>query len=417
MGTQAKRETLRVAFTKKRLEALGAPDSGRVYWHDERCAGLTLCVTDSGRKTFYYYRWAQGRPQRKKLGRFPAELTVEQARDLAKTWAGKFAAGEDPIEAVRTARKQPTLGDAWQHFEQYGKEHKRPKSRAEDKRYWETFLKPWAGRRLAKITRAEVQGLHSKVGSENGPYRANRLLALTSTIFNKAADIGYSGGNPARGIKRFKEQSRDRFLKPDELKPFFTALMAEPNETLRDFFVVALFTGARRSNCQAMRWEDLDLNSGYWRIPPEESKGGEAVILALSPAVAELLKRRKKDSSGSPWVFASKTSKTGHITEPKAAWKRIVTAAGLQNVRPHDLRRTLGSWQALLGASETLIGKTLGHAPGSPATAVYSRLTLDPVRQSVNGAEAAILQAGKFTADLQPIPEETEQEGKADEHE
>jgi hypothetical protein len=56
-----------------------------------------------------------------------------------------------------------------------------------------------------------------------------------------------------------------------------------------------------------------------------------------------------------------------------------------------------------------LIGKTLGHAPGSPATAVYARLSLDPVRQSVNGVETAILAAAKRTPDLLPMPEKPDQ--------
>ena len=57
--------------------------------------------------------------------------------------------------------------------------------------------------------------------------------------------------------------------------------------------------------------------------------------------------------------------------------------------------RTLGSWQAGAGASLAIIARSLGHRPGSPATAIYARLELDPVRASVEGAAAAMLAAAK----------------------
>jgi integrase len=95
------------------------------------------------------------------------------------------------------------------------------------------------------------------------------------------------------------------------------------------------------------------------------------------------------------WVFPSKRSnaKTPHLSEPKGAWKRIRTAAKIEGVRVHDLRRTLGSWQAMTGASLTVIGKSLGHRSGT-ATAIYARLALDPVRESMNKAVTAMLTAG-----------------------
>jgi integrase len=69
--------------------------------------------------------------------------------------------------------------------------------------------------------------------------------------------------------------------------------------------------------------------------------------------------------------------------------------AGLEeDLRIHDLRRTLGSWQARAGASLTIIGKSLGHK-SQQATAIYSRLDLDPVRASVEQATAAMIEAGK----------------------
>ncbi len=412
-----RRETLKIAFTKRRLEALESPESGRVYVHDTGCPGLALCITESGTKTFYFYRWAQGQPQRKKLGRFP-EVTIEQARDQAKKMAGKFADGKDPIEEARAAKRQATLGDAWQHFKEYKRTRKRASSRVADERYWTNFLEPWKGRRLAKITRTEVQALHSRVGSKNGIYRANRLLALLSSIYTQARDIGFEGGNPCSGVERFAENERDRYLLPHEVRPFLEALSTEPNETIRDMFAVCLFTGQRSGNVKSMKWADVSLEGGFWRIPPEEAKAGETILVPLTPAVAGLLERRQEEakerqkaaeqsetSGDNPWVFPGRPGgKKGHITEIQAAWKRICKRAGLEGLRIHDLRRSCGSWQAALGTSLHVIGKSLGHR-NQATTAIYSKLDLGPVRNSLEAAEAAILLKAMRTPDLLPMPE------------
>ncbi len=225
-------------------------------------------------------------------------------------------------------------------------------------------------------------------GTKHGHYAANRLLALVRAMFNVASAIGFEGHNPTAGVKKFKETSRDRYLQPDELPKFFASLDAEPNETLKDFFRVALFTGARRANVQAMKWDQLDLTAGVWRIP--DTKSGDPVLVHLSSVVVEVLKGRKENST-SAWVFATH-SKTGHLVEPKTAWRRLLHRAGLADLRPHDLRRTLGSFQAAAGASLLTIGKALGHK-SQGATAVYARLDLDPVRTAVDAATALILAA------------------------
>jgi integrase len=87
--------------------------------------------------------------------------------------------------------------------------------------------------------------------------------------------------------------------------------------------------------------------------------------------------------------------KVGHFVGPRKPWARILKRAGLKDLRLHDLRRTLGSWQAMLGSSLLTIGASLGHRDLN-TTAVYARLNLDPVRKSVESAVAAIAKAGNF---------------------
>jgi len=156
------------------------------------------------------------------------------------------------------------------------------------------------------------------------------------------------------GVQRFKEKSRERFLHVDEMPAFFKALDEEQNDTLRDYFLVTLLTGARRSNVAAMRWDQLHLDRGTWTIP--DTKNGLPLVVPLVPHVIAILERRKDDAGKSPFVFAGH-GRTGHIVEPKSAWARILERANITDLRIHDLRRTLGSWMAAAGTSLPIIGK------------------------------------------------------------
>ncbi len=367
------------------------PDKGRVYYYDDRTASLCLCITHTALRTFYSYKKVDGRPQRIRLGRFP-ETTIDHARTAVAEMLGEVAKGRDPAAERRARRTVPTLAELWIHWEQYAADHKKPSSQAEDKRQYDKFLAKWSARRLSDISNADVAKLHRTIGEASGRYQANRVLALIKAMFNQARTpaFGWKGENPATGVRKFKEQSRERWLDGDELRAFFTALEAEPNEVFRDFFMLAILTGARRSNLQEMAWVDVRLDIGVWRIP--ETKGGIPVLVPLPPPAISVLERRSKTCGKSLWVFPSH-GKHGHITEPKTAWRRICDAAGLQDIRLHDLRRCVGSWMANSGSSLQVIGALLGHKNES-TTKIYSKLTLDPVREGLATATEKMLAAG-----------------------
>jgi len=404
-----KKEPVKVALTKTRIEALPAPAKGRAYVYDTKAPGLCVSVTRAGSKTFYLYRWLNGRPQRIRIGAC-ADLTVEQARREARKLVGEMANGVNPQDAKRAARGEATFRQAFALYIQHAKGHK--KSWRQDVGTFDRYFKPLAGKKVSAIKKADVQALHARIGREHGKYAANRAVALVSIIYN-----GHVPGlpNPAKGVKRFKEQARDRFLDADELRRFFKALEAEPSDDWRDFFMAALLTGARKANVLAMKWDDLSLDRGLWRIPAAEAKGGEAMVCVLVPAVVRILETRAQTVNGSPWVFPSPTSASGHLEEAKKPWRGILKRAGFvdadgkNTVRIHDLRRTLGSWAAMTGSSLPIIGKALGHK-NVATTQIYARLDVDPVRRGVTAATAAILDAGNGSAKAAlPAPEATKE--------
>lgn len=376
-------------FTKQFLCSLKVPTSGRLYIADTREKGLSAYVTPNGIITFFVRKRINGRDERVVIGRYP-EITVEQARTQALAIKAQVAQGKDPIEDKRRMREDIPFAEMFQEFmERYSKKHKR--SWQYDEREVNKFLSHWFKRKARTITKQEIQLLHERIRDKNGLYQANRILERISAIFNRAIEWGWQGENPARGIRKFREKSRDRFLQPDELPRFFAALEAEENQTARDYILLSLLTGARKSNVLAMRWDEIHFERAEWRIP--ETKNGDPLTIPLSLQAIEILDRRRHGTN-SEWVFPVSGSTSGHLADPKKAWQRVLARAGIKDLRIHDLRRSLGSWQASTGASSFVIGKSLGHK-SQQATQIYARLNLDPVRESVERATQAMMAAGK----------------------
>ena len=377
-------------FTRARIDVLPSPNGAqRSYYWDEKVRGLGVAVSPLGKKTFILYRKVLGRPERITIG--PCiDLSIDQARNRAEEMNAAIAQGKNPADAKRAVRDEMTLAELFQaYLERHAKLHKR--TWTDDEGMFNLHFAAWKFRKISSINRLDVVTLHARIGRTRGPYAANRAVELLGTMFNRAREWGWEGENPASGIKAFREHKRARFMDGAELQAFFKSLAAEPNETMRDFFLVALLTGARRSNVQAMRWAEINWDSDSWAIPDEKSKSGEGMNIALSLAVVRILEKRQANAK-SEWVFPG-CGKTGHVTEVKSAWKRIITRAKLADLRVHDLRRTLGSWQAAQGTSLQIIGKSLGHS-SLEATKIYARLNLDPVRAAVTQAGDAMLLAG-----------------------
>lgn len=399
-------ENKRLKFTDKAVSAL-VPTADRVEYVDTEITGLRLRVTRTGVKTFSLLRRVRNGPmERLTLGRF-GDIKCEQARTKAEVLAGLIAGRANPADVVRAHKGEPTFADL---FGEYMTNHAKVKKRTwqEDERKYELYLAADLGKKkITRIKRADVAAIHAKITKKGHPAVANRVKALVSVVFSYAVKRELLVANPAKGVASNPEVERERFLQPGELPQLFTALAAEPNAHFRDYFALALLTGARRGNLSAMRWADVDLASAVWRIPGAVSKNGQPLSVPLVPEACEILIQRHSADDKTEYVFPAQRddSTLGHVSGERRAWLRILARAGLDHLRIHDLRRTMGSWQARTGASLIVIGKSLGHR-SQQATAVYARLDIDPVRQSMQTAASAMLEAGglKATAEVIPLP-------------
>ena len=379
-------------FTKAMIDTLPLPEHGkRAVYLDAKTTGLQIRVTSSGAKTFCLYRRVKGgQPERVTLGRFP-DMTIEQARRKAADINAAIEGGANPAGVKRAHKAEPTFAILFNEFIERHAKHSKITWKEDVQQYGQYLEKTIGDKKLSKIDRRDITNIHSAITKAGHSTTANRVLALVSSVFGRGIEWGTIEHNPAMGIRRNKEESRDRFIQSDELPRFFQALAEEQNTTMRDYFLLALLTGARRANVLSMAWRDISMDRAEWRI--NKTKNGTPQTVTLSSEAMSILKSRWKDATkGALFVFPS-AGERGHLTEPRRGWKRVLERAGLDNLRIHDLRRTLGSWQAKTGASMAIIGKSLNHK-NQATTAIYARLDMDPVRESVERATSAMLTAG-----------------------
>lgn len=373
-----------IAYTKEALDVLPATGK-RYYVGDSKMKGLQLAVHPSGSKTYFLRSSVKGRQQRIKIGCY-SKLTIELARKEAKRLDSIITLGGDPHEERKAERLELTLRELFDiYYTQHSVVHnKRPQDNRNMMRF---HVFPAFGSHKAKTIDSEkMRRLHALIAENRGKAIANRVVHIVSSVFNFAIKNDYfNGKNPCHGVKKFMIPSRDRFLNQKELGSFFEAL-DEESDLFRDYFSLLLFTGVRKTNLLMMRWADIDFDLKRWRIAETHTKNKDVNIVSLSEPVLEILNQRESANDSlehpSPYVFPSENG-DGYLKDPKRSFNRIKKRMEVNDFRIHDLRRTLGSYMAINGASLPMIGKALNHK-SQVSTAIYARLSQDPVLEAVN---------------------------------
>lgn len=350
----------------------GVGNNRQVIW-DSNPTGLGLRIYPSGKKSFILsYRVAKNK-KLLTLGDYGV-LTLHQARDMARKRLALVIDGIDPLAEKRRHTQGETVGAlAAAYIDRHAKPRKR--SWLEDDRRLKTRILPlWKNRLARSITRAEVAAIHHDIGIRT-KYEANRILALLSKMFELGRQWGLLDErqvNPAKGIEKFRESKRDRWIKPQELPRLAIAIEKEPNIYVRGAFWLYLFTGVRKSELLTARWDDVDFHRKELRLP--KTKSGGVHYVHLSKPALQCLERLPRQL-GNPFILPGNRSGRPLVNINKP-WARIRYAAQIDDVRLHDLRRTVGSWLAQSGHSLPLIGKVLNHTNTS-TTQIYARLGED----------------------------------------
>jgi len=354
-------------FTVKELNNLSTPKQGsRDTYHDTNVAGLTLRVTSTGIKSFVIRKRINGKPIMTTLGRYPA-MTITQARVAAREALNVFSSGVNPNnKKIEQRVKSITLHEAMQDYITSRKHALKAKTIRDYQIIFNSYLSEWANKELVNITRSMVIKKHTTIGDKS-IYRANASMRLLRAIFNFAMgeyedsnDIPIISHNPVQKIKRnwFKESVRTNIIEPNDLKDWFAAVNALPDdkantthkntsETVGDYLILLLFTGLRPSEGINLAWSNIDFKNELLHI--EDTKNREDHTIPLTGYILNLLDIRKKASSGN-FVFPGYNPDKA-LVSPNRQVKKVINDSGVQFLL-HDLRRTFATYADSLASMD-----------------------------------------------------------------
>jgi integrase len=408
-------------ITKRLVESLCA-DARDVFVWDEELRGFGVRVKPSGFRSYVVqYRNAHGRSKRLTVGEH-GRLTAEEARKEARRVLAAVERGEDPAEERKTMRAAPTVAELCEQYllaAEAGEiltSRKLPKkgsTLATDRGRIVRHIIPLLGaKKVAEVGRDDVErflrdvaagktaadvktGPRGRAIVEGGRGTATRTVGLLGGILSFAVKQKMRTDNPVRGVERFADRKMDRFLSPQELARLGGALAAAESDGVNAVAVAAirllLFSGARKSEILTLRWADVDFYLGILRLA--DSKTGAKVIYLGAPALEVLASLPRLP--GNPYVLPGDKPSLHLVGLPKV-WERIRVAAGLPDVRLHDLRHSFASVGASGGDSLYIVGALLGHADAK-TTQRYAHLSADPIRQAadrISGQIAAAMGSG-----------------------
>ena len=263
------------------------------------------------------------------------------------------------------------------------------------------YIAPLLGHlKIADVERKHVERMLDKVGADK-PVQFARVRSLTRSMFNRFRAEGWattSKDNPARDIAVPTERARERVLTADEQAAFLAAL-ARQGECPATLAVSLLYqTGARLSEVRTLKWAFVDTNAKMLRLP--KFKTGPKTIVLTAEALDVLA--RCREVHGNSYVFPG--GRGGDEPVGPRPIRRIFhaarKAAGLENVRVHDLRRTMIVDALSAGVPLSVVARMVGHST-IVMTARYAKHA-DP--QIAEGAEQmAAARREKRGADVLPF--------------
>jgi len=422
----ASRLAQKADLSSKRVVDRFEPSATAYRVWDASQPGFGLRVAPSGVKSFFVQYRAKGISRRMYLGdtrTLPPALAFKQARAVLT----RVDDGHDPLlerqqESVtarataKARREASTLNDVAEAYLETLRLTKSPKWAVEAKRLYDVHIRPHYGaQKIADIETPHVRSLHQRL--HRTPVSANRVRAVFSAILTRAIEdkLRPSGMNPCDPVSPFDEQERERYLSADEWHRFASALREErkalanvPASDTRlaqlDAIILLALTGARKEAITRRRWADVDWNDHVLRVDPAH-KGTTKIYLGEA-AIDFLREVEAKAKAAQPFVFPGQTRRLGErvvrgkldqrprrsaapISTVRPAWESLLDRARLEDLRPHDLRRSFATVAGDVGLSHHIIGGLLSHVvPG--VTGVYAKRTDPALIEAANRVAAEI---------------------------
>ncbi|MCR6631409.1 MAG: site-specific integrase [Magnetospirillum sp.] len=406
-------------ITKRLVDGLKPDPAGKdLFVWDSELTGFGIRVKPSGAASYLIqYRTAHGQTRRLAFAKV-GTLTPEEARATARDKLGEAAKGADPSAERKAARKAITVRElcdlylaAVEAGEVAGRRGKTKKASTQttDRGRIECHVKPLLGSRaVASLTLQDIERFQADVAAgktkpkeekkgrggriRGGKGAAARVIAMFGAILEFAKRRKIIDANPARGIQKFADGKRQRFLSPEELtklgQTMRVAAAEGENATGLAAIRFALLSGCRKMEVLKLHWDEVDARTGCVRFT--DTKSGPQMRPVGISALDHLAALTRNEECS--FVFPSDRD-AEHFVGMAKVLARVCKTAELQGVTIHTLRHTFAATAAEMGYSELTIAGLLGHSvPG--VTARYAHV---PDRALVSAADAV---SGRIKAAL-----------------
>jgi integrase len=178
------------------------------------------------------------------------------------------------------------------------------------------------------------------------------------------------GDNPVYCLNErklwYRQKRRRTFLDDDQLPKWIQHIEQMPNRVAGDLYLLLLLTGLRREEATTMKWEDVDMERGYFSIPDTTAKNGDPHVMPMTPRVRQIFESRLKNRVNG-YVFPGAD---GHVVNVRRVRDQIVKLSGIK-FTPHDLRRTFITAAESLELNRYLLKKLLNHRTEDDVTSGY----------------------------------------------
>jgi integrase len=387
-------------FTESKVDALlraaargdiPTDADGRRWYRDEGCRQLQVRISRTGGGVYYRVFKQAGKRIRQRVG--DAEVMALQN---ARAAVDRLRLGDAAPQRLKAKAGEMSIREAVEAYLDESRKGTYATGRQPPgERTIETYLdvanphllRPHGDKPLTWLA-ANFVGIHEALTPEV-PAAAARLRTVVKNTFNYAIKRGLWDGRSPMIDDRTGEpttrptmpRSRERFLSLDEIDLLVGFLQKHATPYWKAFWLVTLYTGQRVGNVKGAAWGDIDFRGRVWRLP--KTKSGRQHLVPLSDEALAAIEEWRSHCSNNPtgrprvkWVFPKPTDPSKPLNEHRDSWEAIRRELpAIADVRPHDLRRTVGSQATIAGVPEAIVGAMLGHAPGSGATKVYARCT------------------------------------------
>jgi integrase len=384
-------------LTDTACKKLRAPAERHQIYYDDVVPMFGLCITVKGARSFLvrYRRKDDGKERSMVIGDFPTWSAV-QARNEAKRIRRDVDLGLDPLASIEKARGEPTLAEVAEGDWNEIQSRLRASTLRTLRNQLDRDILPELGNsKINSITDRDIAALHAKIVGRGSRIAANRTVRNLGAILSRSIERGGERAepNPARGFKKMsKEQKRERYLSPAESARFRAALDGEADRQAVNVLKLIWLTGSRAGETLAAKWSDFDLLEARWTKPRHSTKGDQDHAVPLSQAAVALLRalfQHRDPSSDYLFPAVDRKGQRTHRRRIDDARLRILKAAGITDLRAHDLRHDFATIVHDAGAPLAVVGRLLGHRD-LRSTARYSHPTERGLRAAVEQAAEAI---------------------------